>query len=96
MVCCNAQAAGSDPEPGNLFDIRKYANTWVPAMAELDGGTGLVVVPRDASNQRFADDWTGVRYARQDEPQCVMYNLAGLPALPFEFNVPFKGSAIMD
>ncbi len=36
-------------------------------------------------------DWiSAVRYAMIDEPQCVLYNSASLPALPFQLPVPWE------
>jgi hypothetical protein len=69
-----------------MYELRTAAGEWVPASGSLGGGSSTrpLVAPVDER----PGPWTGVRYARQSEPQCVLYNSARLAALPFELSVP--------
>ena len=55
---------------------------------------GTVDVVPTGRARTVANDWlAAVRYAMIDEPQCVLYNAASLPALPFQLPVPWERPA---
>jgi sialate O-acetylesterase len=63
---------------GNTPDGKQV---WFPAQARIEGDT--VVVSHPKVSQPVA-----VRYAWQDNPDCNLFNGAGLPASPFRTDVP--------
>jgi len=71
-------AAGLAARGGGLkgFEIAGADGNFVPALARIEGET--VVVRSEAV------EWPArVRYGWDDNPQCNLYNGAGLPASPF-------------
>jgi len=73
--------------PGNCagFEICSN-NNWVPSsdMKILDSNL-VLSVPGSLGTE---DTYCGVRYARANYPLAYLYNLNGLPALPFSFPSP--------
>lgn len=67
------------------FEIAGSDMQYVPAQAEIEGGT--VMVSADS-----VKDPVYVRYGWAANPDCNLYNRAGLPASPFEAQA-FDGSA---
>ncbi len=78
-----------DGRPLTGFEIAGQDGAFVPADAKIIGDTVVVSSPNVSVP-------TAVRYAWSGDPQCSLYNGAGLPALPFNTNsdgglsVPFK------
>jgi len=71
-------AAGLDAKGGTLtgFEVAGEDGEFVPAEAKIDGNT--VVVNSSAVGAPVA-----VRYGWANNPECHLYNRAGLPASPF-------------
>jgi hypothetical protein len=84
--CCNQTATPDLPAP---FQIQSDRGEWLPAIGSMAADGTVLVVPA-GSARAVNHDWVrGVRYAMLDEPECVLYNSADLPALPFELPVPW-------
>ena len=62
--------------PARGFEIAGADRKFTPARAVIEGDTVLVRTPSIATPLY-------VRYAWADNPQCNLYNAAGLPAAPF-------------
>ena len=95
VQCCNQTA---DPLRGSrgaaVFEVANRRGVWLPAIGRMtpDGHTVEVVPAGHAGT--VANDWlAAVRYAMIDEPQCVLYNSASLPALPLQLPVPWERPA---
>jgi sialate O-acetylesterase len=58
------------------FEIAGEDRKFVPAEARIDGNTVVVQSARVSKP-------VAVRYAWEDNPECSLYNKAGLPASPF-------------
>ncbi len=71
-------AAGLSAKGGTLkgFEIASYDRKYVPAEARIDGTT-VVVSSAEVTAPVY------VRYGWADNPECNLYNGAGLPASPF-------------
>ena len=84
--CCNQTASDKQPAP---FQVQNDRGEWLPAIGTMQKDRSVLVVPA-GSARTVGHDWLfGVRYAMIDEPQCVLYNSASLPALPFQLPVPW-------
>ena len=84
--CCNQTA---DPGKKTVFEVQNDRGDWLPAHGSLTADGIVQVVPVGPA-RHVGHDWLfGVRYAMLDEPQCVLYNSAQLPALPFQLPVPW-------
>jgi sialate O-acetylesterase len=72
-------AAGMAAKGGELkgFEVAGQNGKFSPATARIDGSTVVVSSPDVAMP-------TQVRYAWADNPECNLYNAAGLPASPFK------------
>ncbi len=68
------------------FVIAGADNQWLPAEAKIEGDTVIVAHPQLPKP-------IAVRYAWNANPQCNLYNGAGLPASPFRTDDPVKHSA---
>ena len=65
---------------------------WLAAIGSMQPDGTVLVLPAGHA-RTVGHDWLfGVRFAMLDEPQCVLYNSASLPALPFELPVPWTRS----
>ena len=62
------------------FVIAGADKKWLPAQARIEGQTVVVSHPE-------VKQPTAVRYAWCDNPECNLYNAAGLPATPFRTDV---------
>jgi sialate O-acetylesterase len=71
-------AAGLTGKDGTLrgFEIAGEDRQWFPALARIAGDTVIISHPE-------VQKPVAVRYAWQDNPDCNLYNSAGLPASPF-------------
>ena len=84
--CCNQTASHDLPAP---FEVQNDRGDWLPAIGSMQPDGTVLVVPAGAA-RKVGHDWLfGVRYAMIDEPQCVLYNSASIPALPFQLPVPW-------
>jgi sialate O-acetylesterase len=72
-------AAGITAKGGG-FEIAGADRKYAPAQARVDGGTVVV-----RSDQVTAPVY--VRYAWKDNPECTLFNAAGLPASPFRLGM---------
>jgi sialate O-acetylesterase len=73
-------ASGLNAQHGILkgFEVAGATGEFVPAKARIDGATVIVSSPGVPEPAR-------VRYAWKDNPECNLYNSAGLPASPFRW-----------
>ena len=81
--------------PGRLsrFSCAASTSPRLPAVGSMNEDGSVEVVPAGHA-RTVASDWlSAVRYAMIDEPQCVLYNSASLPALPFQLPVPWERPA---
>ena len=62
------------------FEVAGADRTFVPAEARIEGATVVVRSPG-------IDHPVSVRYAWKDNPNCCLYNAAGLPASPFRIEI---------
>jgi hypothetical protein len=68
--------------------VSNHKGVWLPATGAMVNKTTVEITPVTA----VPGEWvSGVRYQVIDVPQCALYNAAGLPALPFELPLPWKG-----
>ena len=78
-----------------VFEVANRKGIWIPAMGSVESvsadGIATVLVTPQGHAASVSNDWlASVRYAMVDEPQCVLYSAASLPALPFELPVPWE------
>ncbi len=92
LIIGSAPAIRADAVPAQpLAELKGFAiagedKVWVWADAKIDGNT--VVVSSDKVAKPVA-----VRYAWADNPECNLYNRAGLPASPFRTDNWMPGAA---
>ena len=77
-----------------MFELANHKGVWLPAIGRIESlaadGTATVLVTPQGHAARVSNNWvSAVRYAMRDVPQCVLYNSADIPALPFELPTPW-------
>lgn len=78
-----------------MFEVANRKGIWLPATGSVKSlsadGTATVLVTPQGHAATVSSNWlASVRYAMVDEPECVLYSAASLPALPFELPVPWE------
>ena len=73
--------AAKDDKPLTSFTVAGTDGKFVPADAKIDGDAVVVSSPQVPAP-------AAVRYAWTGDPVCSLYNKAGLPAFPFDTDVP--------
>ena len=78
-----------------MFEVANRRGIWLPAIGSVESvapdGTATVLVAPQGHAATVSNNWlASVRYAMLDEPECVLYSAASLPALPFELPVPWE------
>ena len=86
VQCCNQTAVLNKVA---VFEVSNRRGIWLPAVGSLRLDGSVEVVPAGHARTVSSDWLAGVRYAMIDEPQCVLYNSASLPALPFQLPAPW-------
>ena len=86
VLCCDQ---ATPPERGDAYMFEFFDDArgeWLAATGSVLANGSVLVRPHANAAGRSA---SAVRYGVTDIPQCVLYNAAELPAVPFAFPVPY-------
>jgi hypothetical protein len=91
MQCCNQSNRRSPSDPF-VFQVANRKGVLLQAVGSVASSPdGPIVLVKPTTN--VTGSWlASVQFGVLDIPQCVLYNSAELPAVPFEFPVPWPAA----